>query len=369
MYFGSGLGLDPPATRWRRRSTARLGTPPKFSPLTNDSTVQDDVVGRGGGRSRLNPKVDYHNVEMLIYVGINPMVSHGDNNGMWDPAVVDQVRSRSAAVRSGRSTRCSRRRRSSPRATSRRIRARTTRSSPGWCARSSTAARAHPSSRSRVWTELRAALEGYDRATAAEIAGVAEQELEDLLAAIRRQVAWRIETGTGISMSAGANLTQWFCWLIMILTGSTNEKGGAWFHPGFFRPYEDVRARRSSAGRSRPASKTRPDVKGSSVRGGPDWPCAVLPLRDRGGQHPRASSTSAATCIRSFPDTNALKAALPKLELNVVTEIAHNELTPLSHARPADQGRRRASRRSRGWDTLAWNVSMQYTPAARRADG
>ena len=35
--------------------------------------------------------------------------------------------------------------------------------------------------------DLRAAVDGFDRATAAEIAGVPEQDLEDLLAAVRRK--------------------------------------------------------------------------------------------------------------------------------------------------------------------------------------
>jgi ribosomal protein L36 len=48
---------------------------------------------------------------------------------------------------------------------------------------------------------------------------------------IRRKGRVCVETGTGITMSAGCNMTQWFAWLIMILTGAMNQKGGAWFHP------------------------------------------------------------------------------------------------------------------------------------------
>ena len=32
------------------------------------------------------PKTDNDNVEMLLYVGVNPMVSHGHNTGMFNPA-------------------------------------------------------------------------------------------------------------------------------------------------------------------------------------------------------------------------------------------------------------------------------------------
>ncbi len=78
-------------------------------------------------------------------------------------------------------------------------------------------------------------------AKAASIAGVSELELQDLLAAIRRKGRAVIETGTGITLSAGCNLTQWFAWLIMILTGAMNQKGGAWFHPeAFLYPFEQL---------------------------------------------------------------------------------------------------------------------------------
>src|SRR6202008_38191 len=43
---------------------------------------------------------------------------------------------------------------------------------------------------------LRAALDGYDLATAAEIAGVPEADITGLLAAIRRHGGVTIETGT-----------------------------------------------------------------------------------------------------------------------------------------------------------------------------
>ena len=58
-----------------------------------------------------------------------------------------------------------------------------------------------------VWRSCVRRSRAIDRAKAAEIAGVTEQDLEDLLAAIRRKGRVATETGTGIRMSAGANLT------------------------------------------------------------------------------------------------------------------------------------------------------------------
>src|SRR4029434_6416367 len=61
------------------------------------------------------------------------------------------------------------------------------------------------------------------------------------------------------------------------------------------------------------------------------------------------------------PDTNALTAALGKLDLHVNTEIVANETTAMcTHVLPTKGAVERAE--ITRWDTLAWNVSMQFTP-------
>lgn len=220
IYFGSGLGLDSSGYAMEEALYHALGTPPKFTPLTNDGTSKVMMAGAMGGFYGLNPKTDYDNVEMLIYVGTNPMVSHAHNTGMFNPPfwirsaakrgevwTIDPVFTETAKY------------------STRHIAA-----YPGkdyailaWLTREIIdGGPFQPKQPINGLEELRAALAGYDRAKAAEIAGVTEQELEDLLAAIRRKGRVAVETGTGITMSAGCNMTQWFAWLIMILTGSMN---------------------------------------------------------------------------------------------------------------------------------------------------
>jgi anaerobic selenocysteine-containing dehydrogenase len=75
----------------------------------------------------------------------------------------------------------------------------------------------------------------------------------------------------------------------------------------------------------------------------------------------RALFNFGGSMLRAFPNTNALKAALPKLDLHVDVEIVHNELTPLcTHVLPTKDAVERAE--FTRWDTLNWNVSLQYTP-------
>ena len=353
MYFGSGLGIDSSGYMMMEAFYQALGTPPKFSPLTNDGTNKTMLAGAMGRSFILNPKTDYDNVRLMLYIGTNPMVSHSHNTGMFNPAIwikaiarrgevwtIDPVQTETANL------------------STRHIAAHPGKDYAilGWIVRELIDnGPMTPKQPIEGLAQVRAALEGYDRAKAAVIAGVAEQSMEELLASIRKYGKLSIETGTGVSMSQGCNLTQWFAWMILVLTGSMNEKGGCWFHPGFLTKYEDLELPAIENAFSA-SPTTRPDIKG--IVG--DWPCAVLPTEIEAGNI-RALFNFGGSIVRSFPDANALTAALRKLDLNVNTEIVHNETTALStHVLPPKYGLERHELTR--WDFLNWNVSLQYSP-------
>src|SRR5262249_46912790 len=73
---------------------------------------------------------------------------------------------------------------------------------------------------------LRAAVAPFDAQRAARISGVSTDQLAALLASVRKAGRLAVETGTGVTMSEGANLTQWLAWALMILTDSMNRPGG-----------------------------------------------------------------------------------------------------------------------------------------------
>jgi anaerobic selenocysteine-containing dehydrogenase len=356
MYFGSGLGLDTAGYAMEDEFWKALGHGPKFSPLTNDTTAKTMIAGAMARFYGVNPKVDYDNVMMVLYIGTNPMISHAHNTGMFQPGmwfkainqrggeiwVIDPVRTETADFARGHIA-----------------------AYPGkdyailaWIVREILAdGPLNPRQPVQHLDELRALLRDYDRTRAAAIAGVPEQQLEDLLAAIRRHGIVGIETGTGVGMSPGANLTTWFAWLIGILTGSMNTPGGLWIHPGSIFPFDrfvDHLPLLDSA--FTPGPNVRPEIKG--ILG--EWPCAVLPEEiERGHMH--AFFNFGGGLMRSFPDLNALKRALPKLDLLVSTEIVHNELSDYcTHILPtkATVERNEFTR----WDTLNWSVNVQYSP-------
>jgi anaerobic selenocysteine-containing dehydrogenase len=353
MYFGSGLGIDSSGYTMMEAFHTALGYPPKFSPLTNDGCAKPMMAGAMAGVYAFMPKTDYDGVELLIYIGTNPMVSHAHNTGMFNPATwikpvlargevwtIDPVATETA-----------------------RMSTRHIKPHPGkdyailaWITKDLIDnGPITLKQKVRGLDTLRAALDGFTRAKAAEIAGVSEEEIQGLLDSIRRKGRCSIETGTGVTMSVGCNLTHYFAWAIMILTGSMNAKGGAWFHPGALNKFEEIEFPIMESAFTG-GSKTRPDVNG--IMG--EWPCAVLPLEIEAGNI-RALFNFGGHIIRSFPDTNALKAALSKLDLHVNTEIAHNESTEFAtHILPPKYGLERHE--ITRWDILHWNCSLQYSP-------
>ena len=360
VYFGSGLGMDASGYRLVDSFYKSLGAPPRFSPLTIDGTAKILVAMQVGGFPGLNPKTDNDACEMLVYVGVNPMVSHGHNTGMFNPAAPIRAMARRGEVWT-----------IDPLFTeTAKFSTRHIQPYPGkdyailaWLAREiidgGPLTLAQPG---RGLEELRAALEGFDRATAAAIAGVPEQDLTDLLAAIRRRGGVVVETGTGVTMSKSANVTQWLAWVLMILTGRMNRKGGVWFHPGFITRLDNFELPLLDDPFT-PGAPTMPDVSG--IFG--DWPCAALPREIEAGNI-RAMMNFGGALVRSFPDANVLAPALASLDLHVTFEIIASDTTALStHVLPTKDQVERPD--IAFWDTLSGSLSMLYTPALVEPQG
>src|SRR5215471_17369174 len=87
IFFGSGLGMDAAGYRMAEALHASLGTPARFSPLTIDGTAKVLTATLVGGFPGLNPHPDYDHAGMLVYLGINPVVSHGHTTAMPSPTM------------------------------------------------------------------------------------------------------------------------------------------------------------------------------------------------------------------------------------------------------------------------------------------
>ncbi|GGC14228.1 hypothetical protein GCM10011494_36310 [Novosphingobium endophyticum] len=354
VFFGSGLGMDSSGYRMAEKFHAGLGHPPKFSPITIDGTAKILVASLVGSFPGLNAKADYENVDMLLFVGSNPMVSHGHNTGLYQPA--EKIR---AIAARGQVWTIDPLFTETAKFSSRHIAP-----LPGkdyailaWLAREIIeGGPLAPAQPVRGLEALRSALAPFTRDRAARIAGVAEADLDDLLAAIRAAGKVVVETGTGVTMADSANVTHWLSWVLMILTGAMNRKGGAWFHPGFLTCF-DTFPLPVMDNPFTPGPPTMPHVSG--IIG--DWPCAALAGEIEAGNI-RAVVNFGGSLIRSFPDANLLAPALEKLDALITLEITANETTALSsHVLPTKDQLERPEVSL--WDTLGFKVAMQHSPA------
>jgi len=359
VYFGSGLGMDAAGYRRMEALFRAIGTPAKFSPLTIDGTAKTLVSHLVGGFPGFTAHIDYDRAKLVLFIGVNPVVSHGHNIALPDPvSVIRRLRGHSEVwVLDPRVTETARlaTKHLAPR--------------PG----TDYAVLAflvrellHDGTTREVLEhgsvggeDLARAVEPFTLDHAAEVAGLAKTDLLALLAAVRRAGPVAINTGTGVTMAAThGNATAWLSWVVMILTGAMNRPGGVWFHPGFNRQLDafelPVLAPESVFG---PGPRARPDAR--AFLG--EWPCAVLPDELRAGNI-RAVLNLGGRLLTSFPDINVLEPALRSLEVLVTTEIIANPTTAIStHVLPTKGQLERSDLTL--WDFLVPSVSVQHTSA------
>ncbi len=361
IFFGSGIGMDPAAYRMAEALQAAIGTPAKFSPLTIDGTAKTLIGSLVGGFPGFSPRPDYERADLVIYIGTNPMISHGHTVAIPNPAltikasaargevwVIDPRRSETAGFAT---------RHLAPRpGTDYAVLAYLIRALLEGADETVLGERA-------IGVEaLRLAVDPFTASHVVEIADVTPADLDDLLASVRKAGRLAVETGTGVTMSVGANLTQWLAWVLMIITDSMNRPGGTWFHPGFVNCFDMFELPLITAPFG-PGPKSRPELP--SFVG--DWPCAAVPDEIEAGNI-RAFLNLGGSLLRSFPDSHALRPALESLDLLVTVEITENETSAISsHVLPTRDQLERPDISL--WDFLSPNVDMQYTPASLKPVG
>lgn len=355
VNFGTGIGMDAAGYRIAEALHRAIGTPAKFSPLTIDGTAKVLVAELMGGSAALTGRPDYQNAELVILIGSNPVVSHGHTVGMPNPRglfrdlaaraqlwVVDPRRTETARLAT---------RHLAPR--------------PGtdyavlaYLVREILRDGADPDVSVQDLDVLATAVEPFTRDHAAALADVDPADLDDLLAAVRRAGHIAIDTGTGVTMSASANVTQWLSWALLILTGSMNTPGGEWFHPGYGYQLEMFELPIAPPeGKSRPGPRSRPDTQ-AFMR---EYPCATLPDEIEAGNI-RALLNLGGSLLTGFPAADTLRPALAKLEVLATTEILPTETTALStHVLPTKGQLERPDVTL--WDFMSTRISAQHTAA------
>lgn len=327
IYMATASTFDSIGSRYAARFAQGLATRNRYSAVTLDSPSKPLVAELMAGRSDLLPAVDRERATLSIFIGVNPVVSHGHFNAFPDP--VTRIRElatdgREVWVIDPRHTETAR------------LATRALQPRPGsdWVLLGyllrellvDGADEAFLADHAAGVEELRTAVAGIDRAMAIERTGLPAADIDDLLAALRRHERVAAQTGTGISMGAAANVTEWFTWALHVVKGSYDRPGGMWFNPGYIGCHDRRRVAPlpdTVVGDTPPPS--RPDLP--SRLG--EYPSVALVDQIERGEV-RALVVYGGNPLSSFPEPERLASALSSLEVLVVLDVIHTETTEVA---------------------------------------
>ena len=133
--------------------------------------------------------------------------------------------------------------------------------------------------------------------------------------------------GTGITFGEHALLTEWLRWVLLIVTGSLDRRGGMWFNPGWMYPLERQAqwAHSPPEGLLGPGPKSRPDLP--SVFG--QRPAIAIVDEIEAGNL-KALLVCGSSPLTAFPDPARTEAALRSLEVLVSIDVVHTPLTGMA---------------------------------------
>lgn len=330
VYLGVGSGMDSPGRIVGHAFANALGTRSVYTSMTLDTPSKVLVRHLMLGHADLEPLVDLDDCRLLLLVGTNPVVSHGHTWSLADPV----VRLRGIADR-GQLWVVDPRRTESARLATRHlaIRPGTDHLLMGHLVREILDDGADLEVVARETTgveELRAATATFTSSTVARACDVDERDLADLVAAMRSTRRIGVLTGTGTTMGASANVTQWLSMALAAITGSLDRPGGMWFNPGYF-------ARRDLKAPEPPtpaAAEPGPASRRELPRRWGQYPSAGM-LSELESGHVRALVVVGGNLLSSAPQPERVSRAMQALDVCAVADIVESPQTRLaSHVLP-----------------------------------
>ncbi|MFI5046475.1 MAG: molybdopterin-dependent oxidoreductase [Acidimicrobiia bacterium] len=303
----AGTMLDSGGRFYMDKLLREIGSPSRYTSATVDSIAKVLVGKLMSGREGLVPSVDFEHTTLLLVVGENLVVSHGGFSYFPDP-----VRSLRSIERRGEVWVLDPRRTETARLATRHL---TPRGSTDFAVLAHLVREVlrdggdpeYLAAHARNVDELRQHVERFDLATTAAMTGLKADDLVSLREAVRRHRRLAIITGTGVTMAATANVTEWMAFALQIVTGSFERPGGRWFnHSATFDP--DRPAPDSSSFGA--GSRTHPEIE----RFANQFPCAVMPAEIEDG-HLKALLIVGGNPMIAFPQPDRLGRALDRLDV------------------------------------------------------
>ncbi|MEO8693405.1 MAG: molybdopterin-dependent oxidoreductase [Acidimicrobiales bacterium] len=357
VFIGGGCYLDAAGYFVGRRVPAIMGSPALYTDTTIDVISKPLVSEMMSGVVGKYSRPDYGHAPLIVFCGINPVVSHGHTSMLGNPVVALREMTETGEIWT-----IDPRRTETARLSTRHLAPR-----PGtdyaifaFLVREllrSGADQQYVRDHTVGVESLAASVEPFTAIRAAEITELSVEELEGLLAAIRRAGTVAIETGTGVSMAPDANVTQWLSWAVMILTRSLDHPGGAWFNPGYLLQMDRLPMPVAPPDGFRPPGpRSRPELL--TVAG--QYPCAAMADEIDAGNL-RALLNFGGNLVAALPGAARTRESLRRIEVLASFEVVATETTELSTHVLANKGSLERSDLTLGIDPSYSVIAAQYT--------
>jgi anaerobic selenocysteine-containing dehydrogenase len=331
IYNGTGAAFDAAGRLGQLALLAAVGTRSRYTPITIDCPSKPLVAELVGGNMGLVPVPDYHRARLLLYVGSNPIVSHGSFHGLCDPVRhLCDGRSRGEVwvldVRRTETARLATRHLAPRPGTDAAVLAHVVRE-----LLLDGAARTHIDAHTAGVDDLRTAVQRFDASTTATMTGLEIGDLVALVNAVRRAGRVCVQTGTGTSMGPGANVVEHLAWALQVVTDSFEQPGGQWFNPGFLSPPDAPHRAFPPATGAEAGPTSRPELP----RRFNQLPCAALADEIECG-NVRALLVFGGNPLVAFPEPDRLRRAFGRLDALAVWDIVETPTVACAtHVLPA----------------------------------
>jgi anaerobic selenocysteine-containing dehydrogenase len=333
LYLATGLAYDAAGQIAASQWLPSIGSRSFLTAVTVDNAPVLVAAELVSGEPMLNPVWDPNAPGLAIFVGTNPVISHGYGTAFPDP--IRYLREYRA--RGGRVWALDPRRTETAALADMHVAVR-----PGAdvavLAALANALFEHGADEEELrdhcdpseLAALRRALAGFTVERAAATAGVDRALLDDLVAdmrAHRGRIA--MHCGTGVTMSRDGILAEWLRWVLLIASGSLDRASGMHFNRGVVNRLRRRKPSRRAPGL--PAASSRPELP--RVLG--QIPAVALVDEIEAGNI-RALFVTGGNPLTAFPQPARLEAALGKLDVLAIVDVAENRLTEIAtHVLPA----------------------------------
>jgi anaerobic selenocysteine-containing dehydrogenase len=357
-YFGSLSGWDPSGRNVAETYHRRLRSKSRYTSVTTDCPAKPLVAQLMLGHAALVPLPDLAATKLAIFIGTNPVVSHGHTWALPDPVVAIRALRRHGEVwvvdpRTTETARLATRHLAPRAGTDHTVLAHLVREVLRRGADEEYVERCTTGVES-----LRAAVEPFTAEHVEALAGVDRADLGALVDAVSGAGRVAVLTGTGVTMGANANVVEWLATALPLVTGSIDRPGGMWFNPG-------VIARLDQSGidplKNKPAQPGPPSRPELPRRFG-QYPCAALADEIEAGNL-RALLSIAGNPVTSVADSKRLAGAVEKLDVLAVADLRRTATVErATHVLPCTGPFERPDA-TLGAELYQPEVASQYVPA------